>query len=66
MKRKQSLLLWPSVLKPKYGILSVIIHAMHTHTNYQSSEVLSMPVYSVGPDPADVLQIEGDNQDRRI
>lgn len=64
MKRKQSLLLWPSVLNS--GILSVIIHAMHTHTNYQSSEVVSMPVYSVGPDPADVLQIEGDNQDRRI
>lgn len=64
MKRKQSLLLQPSVLNP--GILGVIMYAMCIHASHQSSEVLSMPVYSVGPDPADVLQIEGDNQDRRI
>lgn len=54
MKRKQSLLLQPSALTS--GILSVIIYAMHIHTSYQPSEVLSMPVYCVGPDPVDLLQ----------
>lgn len=61
---KQSVLLQPSDLNSE--ILSVILYAMHIHTSYQSSEVLSVPVYFVGPDPTDLLHIEGDNQDRCI
>lgn len=55
MKKKQSLLLQTSVLTS--GIFSVIIYAMHIYNSYQPLEVLSVPLYSVGPDPVDVLQI---------
>lgn len=55
MKGKQSLRLQQSALNSE--ILSVIIYVMHMYTSHQLSEVLSMPVFSVGPDPVDMLQI---------
>lgn len=55
MKRKLSLLLWLSSLTS--GILNVIIYAMHVHISHKPSEVLPMPVFSVGLDPVDMLQM---------